>query len=391
MPKYRYIALVLFLSLMSLVNAEDAAAKLNESLYVGKPVVVDNVTVWAVYSTKPQEGISDFLTLAQAQEKKLAEVRETGAPPNGQQVQTNANVQPPPAQTNADHVQQREAAQNGAQGQLRGGDVSGEVNELVIENKSDKPIMVLAGTLVKGGKQDRQIAEDFIIQPGKTVPVGAFCVEHGRWTSDREDKNTQGVFEAQKVLAVKEVRESAQYEKNQGRVWENVAINNAKASKSPGTGTLLASVEETDKDAIARRDHLRKEIAAKFESVKADAPVGLAYAIDGKIKEIRTFSHNKLFALYSDTLINTVVIEGELAQREAIAKKQEIYKGTVDAKQAVELLSEANTLKEDVEDTKAGNRNGYKKNGKVNNANCYFDTERGAASAAPVSQSWSAK
>ena len=43
------------------------------------------------------------------------------------------------------------------------------MNTLVIENKGDVPIYVLAGTVVKGGKQDRQIGQDFIIEGKKTV------------------------------------------------------------------------------------------------------------------------------------------------------------------------------------------------------------------------------
>src|SRR4029079_8804388 len=127
-------------------------------------------------------------TLAQAQEKGVATIRETGGERAAQQ---------------ADNVAQQHES-NGLGQQRAGG--GGEVNRLVIDNKGDKAIFVLAGTLVKGGKQDRQIAQDFIIPPGKTVPVDAFCVEHGRWTANREGKGTDGLFEAQKVLAVKEVR-----------------------------------------------------------------------------------------------------------------------------------------------------------------------------------------
>ncbi len=52
---------------------------------------------------------------------------------------------------------------------------------LSIENLSDVPILVESGDIVKGGQQDRMIANDLIIPPGKSqIPVAAFCVEHDR-------------------------------------------------------------------------------------------------------------------------------------------------------------------------------------------------------------------
>src|SRR5207244_234905 len=61
---------------------------------------------------------------------------------------------------------------------------TGEVNELAVENTSpDSEVFIQFGDVVKGGRQDRIIANDIIIPPssGKT-PVVSFCVEPGRWT-----------------------------------------------------------------------------------------------------------------------------------------------------------------------------------------------------------------
>jgi hypothetical protein len=60
---------------------------------------------------------------------------------------------------------------------------TGEVNELAVENTSpDSEVFIQFGDVVKGGRQDRIIANDVIIPPnsGKT-PVVSFCVEPGRW------------------------------------------------------------------------------------------------------------------------------------------------------------------------------------------------------------------
>jgi len=60
---------------------------------------------------------------------------------------------------------------------------SGTVNTLFAENTSFDTILLLAGEIVKGGKQDRIIGSDVIILPGEKKNISAFCVERGRWSA----------------------------------------------------------------------------------------------------------------------------------------------------------------------------------------------------------------
>ena len=58
------------------------------------------------------------------------------------------------------------------------------VNQLVLLNRSKRPLLLLSGELVSGGKQDRIIAKDRIVGPGADpLPLNVFCVEHGPWSS----------------------------------------------------------------------------------------------------------------------------------------------------------------------------------------------------------------
>lgn len=125
-------------------------------------------------------------------------------------------------------------------------------------------------------------------------------------------------------------RDKLQYKNCQQEVWDSVTTANLANSKSPKTGTLLATVEETDKDALARRERIKKAVGDKFIelSQSPEAPVGLAYAVDGKIREIRSFAHPKILAQYRETLMNTIAIEGDQAQRKAIALKKGCFQST---------------------------------------------------------------
>ncbi len=63
-----------------------------------------------------------------------------------------------------------------------------QVNQLVLVNNSKRPLILLAGEIVTGGKQDRVIGKDRIIPPeSDPMDLGVFCVEPGRWvgSSDR--------------------------------------------------------------------------------------------------------------------------------------------------------------------------------------------------------------
>ena len=56
------------------------------------------------------------------------------------------------------------------------------MNRLVLVNNSKRPLLLLAGEIVTGGKQDRVIGADRIV-PGKGGPIdlSVFCVEPERW------------------------------------------------------------------------------------------------------------------------------------------------------------------------------------------------------------------
>src|SRR3954469_6741072 len=98
------------------------------------PYTHGNLTVFLVHGPDRMKN-REFLTLAEAMEKKLVAVHETS-----------------------------------------------NVNELAIENTGSIDVYVQSGDIVKGGKQDRTIASDFIAPAhSEKIPIAAFCVEHGRW------------------------------------------------------------------------------------------------------------------------------------------------------------------------------------------------------------------
>jgi len=101
---------------------------------------------------------------------------------------------------------------------------TGEVSNLSIENFSeDQYIFVNAGDIVKGGKQDRYLVNSLIVPPksGK-VNLASFCVEAGRW-AQRGNESTAKFSSSYNMASSGQLRLAAQYYKNQNVVWNRVA------------------------------------------------------------------------------------------------------------------------------------------------------------------------
>ena len=59
---------------------------------------------------------------------------------------------------------------------------TGSVSRLKVRNLGDREVFIQSGDIVKGGKQDRVLLTSLIIPPNSGfIPIGAFCVEQGRW------------------------------------------------------------------------------------------------------------------------------------------------------------------------------------------------------------------
>src|SRR5579864_6622175 len=132
-----------------------------------------------------------------------------------------------------------------------------QVNRLVLINNSKRPLLLLAGEIVTGGKQDRVIGKDRIVPPeSDPVDLSVFCVEPGRWVATSEHFGASGAMYGKAVggpvpapmtmMAQPSVRAKAMGDKNQGEVWDEVkkqreAVAVEVAAAAPSASRDLAS------------------------------------------------------------------------------------------------------------------------------------------------------
>src|ERR1051326_12078 len=116
-----------------------------------------------------------------------------------------------------------------------------QVNTLYIQNTSSDTIFLMAGEIVKGGQQDRVLAQDMIIPPksGKQ-DLSVFCVEHGRWSYTNEAMKEGKKFYGYSNITSNDIRKTAIVNKNQQEVWNKVADVTAKNKAESETGTYTA-------------------------------------------------------------------------------------------------------------------------------------------------------
>src|SRR4029077_10327029 len=122
---------------------------------------------------------------------------------------------------------------------------SASVNQLVLINRSKRPLLLLAGELGSSDKQDRIIVKDRIVPVGADpLPLDVFCVEHGRWTGNSSQ------FVASKTIVHPSVREQAAVEQKQTEVWAAVS-GGTMAGASGSTSALNAPAARLSANELA--------------------------------------------------------------------------------------------------------------------------------------------
>ncbi len=194
---------------------------------------------------------------------------------------------------------------------------AGEVNTLVVENRSDRWLFLHAADIVIGGKQDRTIASDVVVPPG-SAPVGidAFCVERGRWSGAAE-----AAFDRNAAMASgAALKRHIQRDRDQSAVWAEVArqsedvalMSGAALSSLSYTGTYNAVVENA---AVRSRETAYVEALLPGIEGVPDA-VGVIAAINGEFVAADVYASPKLFRSLATKLLASYAREAALAPDE---------------------------------------------------------------------------
>jgi hypothetical protein len=262
------------------------------------PVTYENISVFPVVSSYSQD-TSSFLTLEEGFATGEVAVREQGSETMVRGRDGRPVYIPQPT-------------------------TSAAVNQLVLINRSRRPLLLLAGELVSGGKQDRVIGKDRIVPAGAPpLPLDVFCVEHGRWTGSTQ-------FAAANTIVHPSVRESAAVDKEQTKVWSSVrnGTNLAAPSAAPparisqdniqgaiaGNGRTEAYEKIYESRAVGVSiddfvDEVQRRFASATSGLKGDRVVGVVVAYGGDVAWSDIFASGDLFDHYWRKLLRSYAVE----------------------------------------------------------------------------------
>lgn len=190
---------------------------------------------------------------------------------------------------------------------------TGNVNELSIENVSSDEVYIQSGDIVRGGRQDRTIAQDVIV-PAKSgkLPLASFCVESGRWTQ-RSGERADAFNASEKRLATKDLNLAAKRAGDQQEVWQRVAEAQKKLDANCGGAVEDARSASSLELALENKQLVRttadylKDLAPAIEG-QADA-IGFAFAINGKLNSADVYATGALFRKLWPKLIDAAATE----------------------------------------------------------------------------------
>ena len=240
-----------------------ASTKLDDKSALLAPVTHDNLTIFPVITTSAKIPSADYLVLDEGMKSKQVQVLEK--------------------------------------------DRDGTVNELTIRNTSGKPLFLMAGEVVIGGKQDRIIGKNTIVaaRASETVPV--FCVEHGRWNGRKAEFASAG------AMAHTELRKKANFS-DQSEVWSEVSAKNAKRKLENGTDTYRGVAQSAT--VVKSIAGYQKAFAGKLGKLGGkERQIGFVVALGGQVVAIETFGSPKLFKKFEQKLLRSYYVEAIDAAR----------------------------------------------------------------------------
>jgi hypothetical protein len=254
-----------------------------------------------------------------------------------------------------------------------------EVNRLVLINNAKRPLLLLAGEIVTGGKQDRVIGKDRIV-PAESDPVdlSVFCVEPGRWVASSEHFGTSGATYGSAtggaasgtLMAQPSVRAKAMGDKDQAEVWAEVRKQQQAVAVEVATvggvtsSTPTLEIQSTssyarvmeNKDVKEKVDEIAAPIQQNYESLikqlRDRKAVGVVVAVNGRIIWADVFASTDLLERYWPKLVRSYASEavvsrakgGEVssAQAEAFLADTEGRRETIEIEPGIYRHTEAN-------------------------------------------------
>jgi len=121
------------------------------------------------------------------------------------------------------------------------------VPSLLVENRGKSHVLLLAGEILLGGKQNRVVTEDVLLPPlSGPVDLQVYCVEQGRWSGSGSGGGGATSFGARGAFAAPALRSKVIERQGQAEVWKEVDRYSARAAAPSPTASYQAIYDKPE-------------------------------------------------------------------------------------------------------------------------------------------------
>ena len=193
---------------------------------------------------------------------------------------------------------------------------TGTVSTLRFANSSSHPVLVLAGEVILGGRQDRIVGSSTVVPPHADRELPVYCVEHGRWAG------TVPGFTSAHAIAHERLRARASFH-DQSDVWAEVSSANSAHGIANATGTYRDLVaRQADGTFDSARAAIEQHLAALPAGQHARL-VGFAESVAGTLLDVEVFATPGLLARLQPKLLDAFLADAADGPRTPAAAPSE--------------------------------------------------------------------
>jgi len=183
----------------------------------------------------------------------------------------------------------------------------GQVPELKVINRADKPVLLLDGEELSGAKQNRVLNTTILLKELSETVIPVSCTEQGRWTYRTPHFEDSGHIMSAKLRGAKNLdvheslKSSGAFESNQSRIWADLSVQARMHKVSSATGAMKDVLDAKRQDLDEFLEHLPL----------VDAQNGFLVLVNGEVVGLDMISKVAAFRTLHPKLIRSYVMDAQ--------------------------------------------------------------------------------
>ncbi len=179
-----------------------------------------------------------------------------------------------------------------------------DINEIVIDNKSDFPVLMLDGEEITGSLQNRIIAQSNLVEAKTSKDIPVICVEEGRWDGIGGFQTGYCSYPRIRTILAK-----SRYKKmdTQQTIWNEI---NRKL--------IVTSTKSATSSMHDIYDNLQEEVSRYIENFKSlnHNTIGFIGTAGSRILSCDIFQNSNIYRKFENKLIRSYALDAIEYQRE---------------------------------------------------------------------------